>query len=134
MIEYKGYGDKLVKFDSDGNVENRTPKNEPNFKNIKDYAVNGAIHYANAILHHTSYTDVIAIGITGQKDERGVLKTQTGVYFVSKSNLGLGQKVGEFGDLSFLKASNFDKFAKTLKTLNLNRDELEKSNKSAKMR
>ena len=126
LIEYKGYGDKLVKFDSDGNVENRTPKNEPNFKNIKDYAVNGAIHYANAILHHTSYTDVIAIGITGQKDERGVLKTQTGVYFVSKSNLGLGQKVGEFGDLSFLKASNFDKFAKTLKTLNLNRDELEK--------
>ena len=126
LIEYKGYGDKLVKFDSDGNVENRTAKNEPNFKNIKDYAVNGAIHYANAILHHTSYTDVIAIGITGQKDERGVLKTQTGVYFVSKSNLGLGQKVGEFSDLSFLKASNFDKFAKTLKTLNLNRDELEK--------
>ena len=126
LIEYKGYGDKLVKFDSDGNVENRTAKNEPNFKNIKDYAVNGAIHYANAILHHTSYTDVIAIGITGQKDERGVLKTQTGVYFVSKSNLGLGQKVGEFSDLSFLKDSNFDKFAKTLKTLNLNRDELEK--------
>lgn len=126
LIEYKGYSDKLVKFDSDGNVENRTPKNEPNFKNIKDYAVNGAIHYANAILHHTSYTDVIAIGITGQKDERGVLKTQMGVYFVSKSNLGLGQKVGKFSDLSFLKASNFDKFAKTLKTLNLNRDELEK--------
>lgn len=126
LIEYKGYGDRLAKFDSDGNVENRTAKNEPNFKNIKDYAVNGAIHYANAILHHTSYTDVIAIGITGQKDERGVLKTQMGVYFVSKSNLGLGQKVGEFSDLSFLKASNFDKFAKTLKTLNLNRDELEK--------
>lgn len=36
-------------------------KNESNFKNINSYAVNGAVHYANAILHHTSYTDIIAI-------------------------------------------------------------------------
>jgi type IIS restriction enzyme M protein len=39
--------------------------NEPNFKNINSYAVNGAIHYANALLHYTSYTDIIAIGMTG---------------------------------------------------------------------
>ena len=33
LIEYKGYKNKLVKLDSLGQVENRTAKNEPNFKN-----------------------------------------------------------------------------------------------------
>jgi len=107
LIEYKGYADKLEKLDTEGNIENRTAKNEPNFKNIKDYAVNGAVHYANALLHHTSYTDIIAIGVTGHKDGKDKLQTQIGVYYVSKSNLGIGRKVGEFGDLSFLKKINF---------------------------
>ena len=65
LIEYKGYKDKLVKLNSDNQVENKNSKNEPNFKNINSYAVNGAVHYANALLHHTSYTDIIAIGMTG---------------------------------------------------------------------
>lgn len=34
LIEYKGYKDKLIKLDADGRVENRTAKNEPNYKNI----------------------------------------------------------------------------------------------------
>ncbi|WP_462106743.1 restriction endonuclease subunit S [Campylobacter concisus] len=126
LIEYKGYEDKLEKLDADGNVENRTAKNEPNFKNIKEYAVNGAIHYANALLHHTSYTDIIAIGVTGFKDNKGKLQIKIGVYYVSKSNLGIGQKVSDFSDLSFLKGSNFDEFTKSLKDLNLSHDELEK--------
>ena len=126
LIEYKGYEDKLEKLDADGNVENRTAKNEPNFKNIKEYAVNGAIHYANALLHHTSYTDIIAIGVTGFKDNKGKLQIKIGVYYVSKSNLGIGQKVSDFSDLSFFKGSNFDEFAKSLKDLNLSHDELEK--------
>jgi hypothetical protein len=50
LIEYKGYKDKLVKLDSDGQVENRTAKNESNFKNINSFAVNGAAHYANVRL------------------------------------------------------------------------------------
>nr|WP_206617476.1 VRR-NUC domain-containing protein [Geovibrio thiophilus] len=32
LIEYKGYKDALVKLDSNGQIENRTGKNEPNFK------------------------------------------------------------------------------------------------------
>lgn len=70
LIEYKGYKDKLVKLNSDGQVDNLTSKTEPNFKNIKDFAVNGAVHYANAVLHHTSYTKIIAIGVTGYKDKK----------------------------------------------------------------
>ena len=33
--------------------------------------MNGAVHYANAILHYTGYTDVIAIGVTGFKNDSG---------------------------------------------------------------
>lgn len=126
LIEYKGYKDKLVKLDTDGQVENRTTKNEPNFKNINSYAVNGAIHYANALLHHTSYTDIIAIGMTGHKDETGKIHHTIGVYYVSKSNLGAGQKVGEYTDFSFLDAKNFDSFIDKVKALQLTPEELDK--------
>ncbi len=126
LIEYKGYKDKLVKLDSDGQVENKTAKNEPNFKNINGFAVNGAVHYANAVLHHTSYTDIIAIGVTGHKDEAGTIHHQIGVYFVSKNNLGAGQKVGEYTDLSFLKSENFDAFIEKVKSLSLTQEEIDK--------
>ncbi len=126
LIEYKGYKDKLVKLDGDGQVENKTSKNEPNFKNINNYAVNGAVHYANALLHHTSYTDIIAIGVTGHKDEAGKIHHEIGVYFVSKNNLGAGQKVGDYTDLSFLKAENFDAFIEKVKNLSLTPEEIDK--------
>ncbi len=126
LIEYKGYKDKLVKLDDDNLVENRTSKNESNFKNINAYAVNGAVHYANALLHHTSYTDIIAIGMTGYKDETEKIQHEIGVYHVSKSNLGAGQKVGEYSDLSFLAPKNFDEFIDKVKTLHLSQKELDK--------
>ena len=126
LIEYKGYKDKLVKLDAFGQVENKTAKNEPNFKHINSYAVNGAVHYANALLHHTSYTDIIAIGMTGYKDEFGKIQHQIGVYYVSKKNLGAGQKVGEFTDFSFLAPKNFDSFIEQVETLSLTQEELDK--------
>jgi hypothetical protein len=129
LIEYKGYKDKLVKLDNDGQVDNKTTKNEPNFKNINSFAVNGAVHYANALLHHTSYTDIIAIGMTGSKDETGKVQHEIGVYFVSKSNLGAGQKVGEFSDFSFLKKENFDVFIEKVKALSLTQEEIDKLKK-----
>lgn len=126
LIEYKGYKDKLVKLDSNGQVENKTTKNEPHFKNINSFAVNGAVHYANALLHHTSYTDIIAIGMTGHKDVNGEIRYEIGVYYVSKSNLGVGQKVGEFSDFSFLTPGNFDDFIDKVKTLHLSQEEIDK--------
>ena len=126
LIEYKGYKDKLVKLDANGQVDNRTAKNEPNLSNINSYAVNGAVHYANAILHHTAYSDVIAIGVTGFKDETGKLKHEIGVYYVSKTNYGIGQKVGEYTDLSFLKADHFDSFIEKVKNLQLTPEALER--------
>jgi len=110
LIEYKGYKDKLVKLDADGHVENLTKNEEPHYKNIKEYAVNGATHYAQALLHYTNYEEVIAIGVTGYKDAANKLRHQIGVYYVSPNTVGFGQKVGEFADLSFLAPKNFSKF------------------------
>lgn len=126
LIEYKGYKDKLEKLNIDGQVANRTTKNKPNFKNINSFAVNGAVHYANALLHHTNYTDIIAIGMTGYKDEIGDIQHEIGVYYVSKRNFGAGQKIGEFSDFSFLAPKNFDAFIEDVKALKLSQEELNK--------
>ncbi len=126
LIEYKGYKDKLVKLDADGKIANKTAKNLPDYKNINSYAVNGAVHYANALLHYTSYIDTIAIGMTGYKDDYGKLQHKIGVYYVSKSNFGIGQEVGEYTDLSFLKKENFDEFIEKIKRLSLTQEEIDK--------
>lgn len=127
LIEYKGYKDKLEKLDSDWKVENINAKGEVNFKNIKEYAVNWAIHYSNAILHYTTFEEIIAIWVTGYKDKVWNIHHQIWVYFVSKENLGIGQKVWDFSDLSFLKNENFDNFIEKVKTLHLSEEELEKA-------
>mgnify|MGYP002520781847 CR=1 FL=1 len=126
LIEYKGYKDRLVKLDSEGKVENKTAKNEPNYKNINNFAVNGAVHYANAILHYTNYTDIIAIGMTGYKNEASELKYEIGVYYVSKNNFGIGQKIDDYTDFSFLKKENFNNFIEKIKSLQLSQVEIDK--------
>lgn len=124
LIEYKGYKDKLVKLVKEsGQVDNGT-KTSPKFSNINNYAVNGAVHYANAILHHTGYEDVIAIGMSGYRDAFGKIQYQIGVYYVSKKNLGIGQRVGEYSDLSFLAKENFDAFIEQVEKLSLTESEL----------
>ena len=126
LIEYKGYRGRLEKLDANGHVENKTQKNEPQFKYINSYAVNGAVHYANALLHFTGYTDIIAIGITGYRDDIGRLQHEIGVYYVSKSNFGVGQKVGEYTDLSFLAHDNFDAFIEKIRSLSMTQEEIDK--------
>ena len=127
LIEYKGYKDRLVKFDENGNVAIKTPDNKNDYKNINFYAVNGAVHYANALLHYTDYTDIISIGVTGWKDENGNLQHEIGVYYVSSNNFGYGQEVAKYTDLTFLKKENFDSFIEKVKTLNLTEEEKSKS-------
>src|SRR5699024_9130889 len=126
LIEYKGHKSRLSKRDDRGQVENRTKDNKPHFRNINNYAVNGAVHYANALLHHTSYTDIIAIGMTGYRDDSGDIRHEIGVYYVSKDNLGVGQKVGDFSDFSFLAPKHFDGFVKKVRDLSLSAEELDR--------
>lgn len=127
LIEYKGYKDKLVKLDTDGQVANRNAKGQPEYKNISQYAVNGAVHYANALLHYTSYEHVVAIGITGFRDDATKeLYHEMGVYYVGKSNYGAGQRIDDFTDLSFLAPKHFNAFVDKVRDLSLTPEELEK--------
>ncbi|MFP6130749.1 VRR-NUC domain-containing protein [Helicobacter pylori] len=128
LIEYKGLKDKLIKLDKNKLVEN-FKNHEPHYKNIREYALNGALHYANAILHHTSYTECIAIGITGYKTIGGIC-SQIAVYYVNKSNLGMGIDVSKgeqgYSDLSFLSRKHFNDFIKRVDTLSLSDKDLER--------
>lgn len=126
LIEYKGYKNKLVNLDKEGNIQNTKSDNTPNYQIIKSYAVNGAIHYANALLHFTTYPDVISVGMTGYKAIDGKISYEIGVYYVSKNNFGIGQKIGDFTDFSFLKSENFDNFIQTVRNLDLTTEELDR--------
>lgn len=127
LIEYKGYKDKLVKL-KDGQVANKTSKNEPDYSTIQSYAVNGAVHYANAILQYTTYCDVIAIGMTGYKDNNK-LKYEIGVFFVSKNNYGMGQEIAKYSDFSFLKPENQLNLFEEINSLSLTDEERERIKK-----
>ena len=116
----------MEKLDDDGQINNKKANGEPNYKNINSYAVNGAVHYANAILHHTNYTQIFAIGVTGYHNTAGEIQTQIGTYFVSKGNLGVGQKIDDYKDLSFLSPDNAGDFIEKAKNLQLSESELAK--------
>lgn len=64
--------------------------------------------------------------MTGFKNEKDEIEHQIGVYYVSKSNFGIGQNAGEYSDFSFLKSQNFDKFIDKIKTLQLSQEEIDK--------
>ena len=125
MIEVKGKKGDLVKFDDNGDIANTTAKGEPDYTKIAKYAVNGAVHYANAILNHSnSYREVLAIGVNGYKNDLGVVY-EYGVYYISADNLFLPKKVGNYSDLSFLLADNVEEFVNLLDNLSLTDEELE---------
>jgi len=125
MIEVKGKKGYFIKFDVNGNIENKKKDNEPNYTNIAKYAVNGAVHYAHAILNFTeSYKEVVAIGVNGFEIE-GEFKKEIGVYYVSKDNLFVPKLVGDYSDLSFLLKENVEKFVHKLDELELTEEEIE---------
>lgn len=125
MIEVKGKKGALIKTSVNGDVENINKKGEPNYQNIAKYAVNGAIHYANAILDFTdSYKEVVAVGVNGYK-EVGEIIYEVDVWYVSKDNLFVPKHVGKYEDLSFLLAENSSDFTEKLDSLSLTPEELE---------
>lgn len=84
MIEVKGKKGDFIKLTADDEIDNKKKDGTENFTNINKYAVNGAVHYANAIVNHTeSYKETIAIGLNGYYDESGTLITEIGVYYIS---------------------------------------------------
>lgn len=81
MVEAKGTKNKLEKRDKSGAIVGVTYydkdgrpgkdgkpvhlKGEPNYSAVKDYAVNGAVHYGNAVLDEGTYNEAIVVGVNG---------------------------------------------------------------------
>lgn len=125
VIEVKGTEGDFIKLTTDGNIDNTKKDGTPNFNNIKKYAVNGAIHYANAIITNTSsYKEVVAIGMNGYYVGTDI-HTEIGVYYVSTDNYLIPKKVAEFSDLTFLLASNIEGFVEQIDKLSLTDEEIE---------
>ena len=125
MIEVKGKKGDLIKVNTKGEVDNTKKDSDPNYQNIAKYAVNGAVHYANAILNFTdSYNEVVAIGVNGY-EEAGKTIHEVDVWYISKDNLFVPKHVGSFEDVSFLLERNMKDFVTKLNALALTPEELE---------
>lgn len=125
MIEVKGKKGDLIKVNAKGEIDNTKKDSDPNYQNIAKYAVNGAIHYANAILNFTdSYKEVVAIGVNGY-EESGKTIHEVDVWYISKDNLFVPKHVGSYEDVSFLLEKNTKEFIEKLATLALTSEELE---------
>lgn len=146
MIEAKGLYGKLEKttkgtgaielvtiYEKDGQISKKTGEpthyaGDCNYTAITDYAVNGAVHYANAILDAKDYTEVIAIGINGYGEEDGCAKNlECKAYYISEKNSRIPKFISNINekDWSLLKKENISKLYKVLDTLNLTTEEYE---------
>lgn len=124
MIEAKGTKGRLIKLNSDGDIDNLSKNGTPNWKNIQDYAVNGAVHYANAIINNSTYKDVIAVGINGYIESSGIQVNEVEIYFISKDNFCIPKKID--GDISLLFKANWNKLEAKIDELGLTDEEKEK--------
>ena len=126
MIEVKGKKGTFIKSTDEGEVDNKKKDGTENFTNINKYAVNGAVHYANAIVQHSvSYKEAVAIGINGYYDESGTLINEIGVYYISLNNFYIPKKIGNYSDLSFLLKKNQAAFIEEIDKAGLTDEEIE---------
>ncbi len=129
MIECKGKKGDLFKYNEANEIANIKKDGTPNYANIVKYAVNGAVHYANAILDFTTtYKEVIAVGVNGY-EENGSFKMEASAYYVSLENSKIPKKIGEYTDISFLKAENHNALIKIIDSLSLTEEEREAETK-----
>ena len=127
MIEVKGTKGALVKLNADSNTpDNLTKKNEPNYANIAKFAVNGAVHYANAILKYgKTYNEVLAVGVNGYETATGETVKEISVWYISKENLFIPKEVGSYEDLSFLQPQHTQQLFDKIAHIGLTEEEIE---------
>lgn len=96
VIEDKRSNDKLIKYDEESKIDKKTIS-------LKDYAVNGAVHYARHIIEKTSsFDEVIAVGITGDENYHNIQPV-----IVSKIEDTISEKVlPKISNLSKLNPEN----------------------------
>ncbi len=126
MIEVKGTKGALIKRNTDSQIpDNLTKKGEPNYTNISKFAVNGAVHYANAILRHTTYKEVIAIGVNGYEEGTGEIKYEVSVWYLSRQNLFVPKEVELYSDFSFLQPNYQHTLLERISSIGLTDEEIE---------
>ena len=140
MIEAKGERNSLIKTTKDGDIElvkefksdskegakSQHKKGDADYSTIVKYAVNGAVHYANAVINKSTYKECVAIGLNGWFTENNELETEISVYYISEENYMTPKQIGEYSDLSFLKKENLNAFIKKLDECALSEEEKEK--------
>ena len=126
MIEVKGSKNKLEKLTKAGEIE-LVSGGKNKFSAVVNYAVNGALHYGNAILDEGTYKEVLIIGINGsQLDDSGkVSDPEIKAYYVSAKNNNVPKEIKNF---SFVQVAekNIDNFFEQLDKMTLTKEELEK--------
>lgn len=145
MIEAKGLKNKLVKFDKNQEIVGVTyyeqdskpnsegtvlhHKGDANYTAVKQYAVNGAVHYGEAILNEGTYKEVIVIGINGTTlDDFGKPSDpECLAYYISEKNRRIPKQIQNITseDWSLLKQDNINRLFKILDDLNLTDSELD---------
>lgn len=145
MIEAKGSKNKLEKLDKNGEIigityyesdgklnKDGVPshlKGDPNYSAIVSFAVNGALHYGEAILNEGTYNEVIIIGINGTtiSNDGNVQDPECKAYYMSKKNNRIPKLIEGITaeDWSLLKNENINKLFGILDKLNLTNAELE---------
>ena len=127
LVEAKGGKNKLEKHDKDGFIELTVKKKgKDSYKSIKNYAVNGALHYGLAVLEKETVDEVIIIGVNGTETDSvgNIIHPEFKAYYVSKFN----NKVPKYIDLDenwiSFKENNIDDFFIYLRSLNLTEEEI----------
>lgn len=130
MIEAKGSKGKLEKKTTTGEIELLSNGKNP-YSTVQGYAVNGALHYGNAILEGSGYDEVIIIGINGTTlDSDGtVTDAEHKAYYVSKKNSSVPKEVEGF-DFVECKSENLDNLFAKLDDLTLSDAERERLKRS----
>lgn len=93
LIEDKWTIEKLISINRDGTINDSLAA-------IKNYAINGAVHYARELIR-CGYDKVIAIGITAEGQEKDLLNIQIMAYYVY-NEFDMPKKIYEGNDLEFL--------------------------------
>ena len=145
MVEAKGTRNKLEKRDKSGAIVGVTYydkdgkpgkdgnpvhlKGEPNYSAVKDYAVNGAVHYGNAVLDEGTYNEAIVVGINGTAlDDAGdVADAECKAYYISEKNNRIPKLIEKItaDDWSLFNPENVDGLFRILDKLNLTDVEIE---------
>ena len=121
MIEAKGTKNKLERLNTDHQID----MSKSSY--IQGYAVNGALHYGNAILDEGTYSEVIIVGINGTEVDpvTGIVKDpELKAYYVAKKNSGMPKYIPDF-DFVRCMPSNLGALFDELDTMSLSDAERE---------